>query len=143
MDWLFISHFIKQPELLSEFQTFMPVWPLIIHYSIAINISSDCSEYNNIGVWFYLVISHLLVFGTRVGYYLYFRGTKLKPILIKSLLITLNFNAWVIVRAKPFKCLFELNEIIATIYFVKVSLIILFMSKYICKKIKENNGNQF
>jgi len=142
MDWLVVSHFLKSPEIAAEWHSFMPLFPLLLHNLIVVNIPSDCSVYNVGGIWAYLIIAHLSVFGYNIWHYSKHNGFN-KPVLIKSLLITLNFNAWVLIRAKPFKCLFDFNPIVATLYIIKFNLFLLWFSKYICKKIKENNGNQF
>ena len=142
-DWVSISHAIKQPEIFAEFQTFVPVVPLILHYAFVVNMTSDCNEFNSGFGWMYIVGAHLSVFGSRFAYYMIrngfsFRTSGLRYVAIKSLLVTVNFSAWTLVRAKPYKCLLDFTPMVSVGYFLLVQFGLLVVSRYIVHRCFES-----
>lgn len=139
---LYISNAIKKSAVWDEYISFFPLLPLLIHMPLVINISSNCSDsiYNYIN--FYIIGVLLLTFISQIMYYIpacnigHLTKNGLYLVIGKALLITLNFSAWIVIRAKPFKCLNDnFSQIFATIYFLTINSILLISSYFITKNV--------
>lgn len=127
-----------------EFNNLIPVLSLLLHYTIVVNMSSECSKTQDTVVSVYLYIIHLFTFvysfilnlpskeysGVTTREFLYS--------LLKAILITFQFFTWSLIRAKPYKCLINFSPLVSVVLFIFSNIVSLGLSVCITKYMINN-----
>jgi hypothetical protein len=120
----------------NRYVRYIPILPILLHYAITVNISSDCDVVRENGFAVpYLVTAHLTTLGGEVFYHLpRVYGSDLKKHLLlalwKGVLSTLQFFSFTYIRAKPYKCLDSYDEEKGNVVFWAVNIVVMACTIY-------------